>query len=58
LQALFWLVFTILGLHIFGGVDLPPPDQFPNFNSFMNSLVSTFNILVSDSDACWSATQI
>lgn len=44
MQALFWLVFTIMGLHVFGAVEIED-SAYPNFTTFMNSLVSTFNIL-------------
>ncbi|GIM03598.1 hypothetical protein Vretimale_8329, partial [Volvox reticuliferus] len=44
LIALFWGVFAIVGLHVFGGLDLAR-DPYPNFDTFMNSLVTTFNIL-------------
>lgn len=42
-------MFTIVGLHVFGGVEVFLPDgtpvKFPNFNTFINSMVSTFMIL-------------
>ncbi len=44
-QGLFWLVFTIMGLHVFGGIDLPVGRNYPNFNTFINAMLSTFNIL-------------
>ncbi|GAX77245.1 hypothetical protein CEUSTIGMA_g4691.t1 [Chlamydomonas eustigma] len=40
---IFWLLFTIMGMHIFGGIYLSI--IWPNFDTFFNSLVSTFNIL-------------
>ena len=43
LLVIFWLVFTIMGMHIFGG--LPQPTMiWPNFDTFFNSLISTFNV--------------
>ncbi|GIL55077.1 hypothetical protein Vafri_10594, partial [Volvox africanus] len=44
LIALFWGVFAIMGLHVFGGLDLAH-DPYPNFDTFMNALVTTFNVL-------------
>jgi len=43
LIILFWLVFSIIGLHVFGGAQTDDP--FPNYDTFVDSLVSTFNIL-------------
>lgn len=34
-----------MGLHVFGGMALAPPDDYPNFDTFLNSMLSTFNIL-------------
>jgi hypothetical protein len=45
LQVLFWLVFTIFGMNVFGGLQLPPANAYPNFDTFMNALLSTFNVL-------------
>ena len=48
LLTLFWVVFAIIGLHVFGGVINDPMGfNFPNFNTFMNSLVLTFNVRAS-----------
>ncbi len=45
LLCLFWLVFTIMGMHVFGGLELQIY-SYPNFDTFLNSLVSTFNVSV------------
>lgn len=42
LALLFMVVFAIVGLHIFGGAI--PPHQFPNFNTFFNSLLTMFQV--------------
>lgn len=42
LALLFMIVFSIVGLHIFGGA--VPPHQFPNFNTFFNSLLTMFQV--------------
>jgi len=44
LLVLFWLVFTIMGMHVFGG-EVLSPYPWPNYDTFLQSLVSTFNIL-------------
>ncbi|CAD7703297.1 unnamed protein product, partial [Ostreobium quekettii] len=43
LMFLFMVVFAIVGLHLYGGV--VPQDEFPNFNSFLNSVIVMFNVL-------------
>lgn len=47
LLCIFWLLFAIIGLHVFGGLPLEDANYigYPNFDTFLNSLVSTFNIL-------------
>lgn len=45
------IVFAIIGLHVFGGlVDTVPPAiyGYPNFNTFINSLMSTLLVLTSE----------
>eukprot|EP00198_Chlamydomonas_reinhardtii_P001158 XP_001690493.1 voltage-gated Ca2+ channel, alpha subunit [Chlamydomonas reinhardtii] len=44
LLILFWMVFAIVGMHVFGDKDL---DTFPwpNFSTFLYSLVATWNVL-------------
>jgi hypothetical protein len=44
LLALFWLVFSVVGLHVFGGVKLDPPDPLNNYDSLFNALVVNFNV--------------
>ncbi|KXZ54857.1 hypothetical protein GPECTOR_4g929 [Gonium pectorale] len=44
LIALFWVVFSIVGMHVFGGLELMR-GAYPNFDTFLNSLVTTFNVL-------------
>lgn len=34
-----------MGLHVFGALTLPYPNGYPNFDTFLNAMVSTFNIL-------------
>lgn len=41
LIMLFWIVFAIMGLHVFGGMPLKYY-TYPNFDTFVNSLVATF----------------
>ena len=43
LIGLFWIVFAIVGMHVFGGLALDR-DAYPNFDTFLNSLVATFNV--------------
>ncbi|KXZ54859.1 hypothetical protein GPECTOR_4g931 [Gonium pectorale] len=43
LIALFWVVFSIVGMHVFGGLELMR-GAYPNFDTFLNSLVTTFNV--------------
>lgn len=43
LIGLFWVVFAIVGMHVFGGIPLDR-DGYPNFDTFLNSLVTTFNV--------------
>ncbi len=38
-------MFTIIGLHVFGGLPLPPDKAYPNYDTFLNALLSTFNAL-------------
>lgn len=38
------IVFAIIGLHVFGGLEMEVYG-YPNFNTFVNSLVSTFLVL-------------
>lgn len=48
LTLLFWVLFSIIGLHVFGTLKLdddPYHDGFPNYHSFINSMVATFDIL-------------
>lgn len=42
LLVLFWLVFSIIGLHVFGGLQLDEP--FPNSDDLINSLIVNFNV--------------
>jgi hypothetical protein len=42
LLVLFWLVFSIVGLHVFGGLTLDVP--WPNCDTFVNSLILNFNV--------------
>ena len=44
LLALFWLVFAIVGLHVFGGLPLAPP-AWPNCDTLVNCLVLNFHTL-------------
>jgi Ion transport protein len=44
LLVLFWLVFAIMGLHVFGGLILDEP--WPNCDSIVNSLILNFNVRV------------
>jgi hypothetical protein len=32
-------------MNVFGGLPLPPDKAYPNFDTFFNALLSTFNIL-------------
>ncbi|GMH39581.1 hypothetical protein BSKO_07479 [Bryopsis sp. KO-2023] len=43
LMFIFMVVFAIVGLHVYGGII--PEDDFPNFNSFLNSIIVMFNVL-------------
>ncbi len=43
LLMLFWFVFSIVGMHVFGGT--PLDTEWPNFDSLVNSLATTFNVL-------------
>lgn len=40
--VLFWLVFSIVGLHVFGGLVTDEP--WPNFNTLINSLIISFHV--------------
>lgn len=42
LLVLFWLVFSIVGLHVFGGLTLDVP--FPNCDTLINSLIVNFHV--------------
>lgn len=42
LLVLFWLVFSIVGLHVFGGLKLDV--AWPNCDSLINSLITSFNV--------------
>jgi hypothetical protein len=42
LLVLFWLVFSIMGLHVFGGLKLDEP--WPNHDDMINSLILNFNV--------------
>jgi hypothetical protein len=42
LLVLFWLVFSIMGLHVFGGLKLDEP--WPNCDDMINSLILNFNV--------------
>ena len=41
LMFIFMVVFAIVGLHVYGGVF--SDHVFPNFNSFLNSIIVMFN---------------
>jgi hypothetical protein len=43
LLLLFWVVFSIVGLHVFGGT--PLDSDWPNFDTLVNSMVTIFNAL-------------
>lgn len=43
LLGLFWLVFSIVGLHVFGGLELAPPG-WPNCDSLINSAILNFHV--------------
>lgn len=53
LMFIFMVVFAIVGLHVYGG--LIPNDEFPNFNSFLNSIIVMFNVSTSNSSSPYSA---
>lgn len=40
---LFWVLFSIIGLHVYGGLHLN--GYFPNYDTFINAMMATFNIL-------------
>jgi hypothetical protein len=42
LLVLFWMVFSIVGLHVFGGLELDIP--WPNMDSLINSLIINFHV--------------
>ncbi|GLI63280.1 hypothetical protein VaNZ11_006186 [Volvox africanus] len=44
LLMLFWLVFSIIGMHVFGIKSLDGY-EWPNFTTFLFSLISTWNVL-------------
>jgi hypothetical protein len=43
LLMLFWVVFSIVGLHVYGGTPLDEP--WPNFDTLINSMLTMFNVL-------------
>jgi len=43
LLMLFWLVFSIVGLHVFGGLNLAPP-AWPNCDTLVNSGILNFHV--------------
>lgn len=43
LIVLFWVVFSVVGQHVFGGLHLTYY-PWPNYNSFFNALVAAFNV--------------
>jgi hypothetical protein len=45
MQGLFWLVFSTMGMHLFGGLQLEVGRTYPNYDTFLNSLISSFNVL-------------
>ncbi|GIL57898.1 hypothetical protein Vafri_13128 [Volvox africanus] len=44
LLMLFWLVFSIIGMHVFG-IKALDDSEWPNFTTFLYSLISTWNVL-------------
>lgn len=42
LLVLFWMVFSIVGLHMFGGLKLDIP--WPNMDSLINSMINSFHV--------------
>lgn len=42
LLVLFWMVFSIVGLHVFGGAKLDIP--WPNMDSLINSMILQFHV--------------
>jgi hypothetical protein len=57
LLVLFWMVFSIVGLHVFGGLTLDIP--WPNCNSLINSAIINFHVSTFGGGwqhcaACWS----
>lgn len=42
LLVLFWMVFSIMGLHVFGSLALDVP--WPNCSTLVNALIMTFNV--------------
>ena len=42
LMLIFLIVWTILGLHMFGSLTLD--SVYPNFNTFMNSFMAVFQV--------------
>jgi hypothetical protein len=43
LLGLFWLVFSIVGLHVFGAIPLAPPAR-PNCDTLMNAAILNFHV--------------
>ncbi|KXZ47565.1 hypothetical protein GPECTOR_34g724 [Gonium pectorale] len=44
LLMLFWIVFSIIGMHVFGAKDLDVY-PWPDFSTFLYSLIATWNVL-------------
>lgn len=42
LVVLFWVVFAIIGMNVFGGLPLDWP--YPNFDTFLGSLLISFQV--------------
>lgn len=55
LMVLFWLVFAIVGLHVFGGLALDKP--WPNFDTLIASLILTFNVRTHQL-LCWTRARM
>ena len=48
LTVLFWVVFAIMGMSVFGGLPLDLSylifPSYPNFNTFLSSMLITFQV--------------
>jgi hypothetical protein len=44
LLSLFWLVFSVVGLHVFGGLELDVDTEGCNYDSLLNALVTNFHV--------------